>query len=101
MNKVISPTLALGILLSSAIATAKPAGPVSAREAKPHITERLQYSSRVLDKTKPFSVELRGKKGDTVRPFVASNLRGQRIPAGPSSTALITVGNRITGTLNM
>ena len=88
-------------LFAATPAIAKPGkGPVNGYQAKAHIGERLQKSSRVPDKTRPFTTRLEGAKGDTVRPFTASNIRTKVIPTGPSSGAQLHVGNRVTGTLN-
>lgn len=102
-NRLLSSLLLLGLLLVAAPAFAgkRVTGPM----AKAHITKRLQYSSRVVDKTKPFTVRLRGKKGDRIRPFTASNMRDTVIPgpapAGALGGARITIGNLVTGTLDM
>ena len=80
---------------------AKPGvGPVNGYEAKAHIGERLQKSSRVPDKTRPFTTHLGGEKGDVVRPFTASNVRTRNFQTGPNTSVKLHVGNRVTGTLN-
>ena len=92
--------LALSLFAASPVLAKPGTGPVSGPEAKAHISERLQKSSRVPDKTRPFTTHLGGEKGDTVRPFTASNVRTRVFPTGPSSSAMLHVGNRVTGTLN-
>jgi hypothetical protein len=79
-------TLAIALVATPVFA----GGPVSGPQARAHITQRLQYSSKVVDKTRPFTTRLGGKKGDVVRPFSASNVRGQTI----------TIGNVVTGQLD-
>jgi len=100
MRKLLGTLLALSLLTTAAAADA---GPVTGRQAKAHITQRLQHSSKVKDKTRPFRTKLGGKKGDKLRPFVATNVRNAIISAGGGRVGayVIHVGNRVSGTLNM
>jgi hypothetical protein len=95
MRVLLSSVLAAAFLLSTSIASAM--APVSGVQAKGHISQRLQLSRNVRDKTKPFSVRLAGKSGDVIRPFTATNVRNIRIN-GPGE---VIRGNRVTGILNM
>lgn len=102
--RLLSTLLLLGLLIVAAPA-ALAGKRVSGPQAKAHISQRLQYSSKVVDKTKPFTVKLFGKKGDKVRLFRASNIRQTVIvgsaPQGALGGARVTVGNLVTGTINM
>ncbi len=101
MKKILSLALLLGMSSMSTLASAEITGP----QAKAHIQKRLQYSSKVADKTLPMKTQLGGKKGDVVRPFTASNIRYTVIPGNAPPGALggarVATGNRITGTVNM
>src|SRR5262245_25595068 len=99
--KITTIALIIGALLSTAgVAAARgKAGPVSGREAKAHISERLQHSSKVWDKTRPFRVQLGGKKGDRIRSFVADN--GHAHAVDGSGTRAVSGGNVVEGTLDM
>lgn len=102
--RLLSTLLALGLVLAAAAPALAGKG-LTGPKAKAHITKRLQYSSKVVDKSKPFTTRLGGKKGDKIRPFTASNIRPMIIPfTGPNGAqggARIHVGNVVTGTLNM
>jgi len=102
MHKLLLSLFALALLATTLSAQA---GPVTGHQAKSHISQRLQYSKKVRDKQRPFKVKLGGKKGDRIRSFQASNLRPMVIPGnaphGAQGGVRITVGNVVSGTLNM
>ena len=101
--RLLSSLLVLGLMLAAAPAFAGKR--VSGPQAKAHIGKRLQFSSKVPDKTRPFTTRLGGKKGDKVRPFTASNIREMILPftgpGGAQGGARVHIGNVVTGTLNM
>src|SRR5262245_52065011 len=102
MRNLLSIFLGSALALSAVTAQAKLTGPM----VKRHVEKRLQYSSRVPDKTLPMTVKLYGKKGDKVRRFRASNIRETYVTRGPNDAPLkngirLHTGNVVSGTVNM